>query len=940
MPKRKVADPSEGGCCINPACHRVFSTKRGLTQHMERNPACAPIVKRILVAKYCLPTDTVDVKHHNNNNPGLLCIPAIVNPVQDAEVLESESTIEFPNDDNDELEDDNSSLSTLPDADDFGLPFAQAFTRPATTLRLPDAFIYTNATRTETDLLNTLLDIGAPLNGYQKIMKWAMKAHKEDYHFTPKHQTYHGVVRELHKSLESQHYQPYEIRVDLPTGKNHIDEIGVVVFDFVSQLHALLSDPRLNKVENLVLNSDAPFDMYLPPDGLLGEMMSGSWYRNAWSHMTQMNQKDFLIPIILYIDKTVLSSQSNKLSVYPINMSLGIFTEKARRNPMFWRPLGYIANELVEFSAMEQKEFKSDVKNQRLHNIIRGILRTYIAAQAPDQLNGINLQLGPHSKVVNLYIPLAFIIGDIEGGNQLSGYRGFSRMDCPRVSMTCDCSTENAANIRVTCNRIKQADVQQLVRNNDIAALHAMRQRPTNLAFFDVDCGNDPYGIFSMVMTEPLHSLESGLFPYIMDVLLHHIRGDTNRARLDRLIMEMARTPRQHGNAAFPRLRWRDGVTSLTNLTADQKTGKFFAIAMLSNTATGQAYFSEVLGSDDKWRDMNEVFQMLLCYWAWLKRPVFWRVGDHEIETQALEAIYTMIDKLTSLWPRATGNGWDLPKVHAQFHVPFNISRFGNQLNVHSGPQEANHIVLNKQPARNTQHRPDVLDYQIATRLAERLVIRQAYDIMHPPVIAPGFPSDPTVRATKGFLRLSRTSGNAFLQAYIDWDSEQYKRMLVPYFDDLIRLLIPIFEEHAYTRSDGSTSLSIPIFTEYQQNHTVYRAHNNFRSDGPWIDWCQVVTTVGTVPSQLVTFLLLPVVGIQAIVRSCKPESKEEFSVLTDIYEMPPCNIENVSPLQIVDMSALLDHVLMIPYSDMSLIEKWLLVHQREKWCDHFFPIY
>jgi hypothetical protein len=39
-----------------------------------------------------------------------------------------------------------------------------------------------------------------------------------------------------------------------------------------------------------------------------------------------------MIPIILYIDKTQLSL-SGKLSIYPVQMSLGIFTEKVRISP-------------------------------------------------------------------------------------------------------------------------------------------------------------------------------------------------------------------------------------------------------------------------------------------------------------------------------------------------------------------------------------------------------------------------------------------------------------------------------------------------------------------------------------------------------------------------------------------------------------------------------
>jgi hypothetical protein len=64
------------------------------------------------------------------------------------------------------------------------------------------------------------------------------------------------------QALQSQHYQPFEVTVELPAADGTFDEIGVVVFDFVAQLFALLSDPRLNMLENLVLNNKDPFDRY------------------------------------------------------------------------------------------------------------------------------------------------------------------------------------------------------------------------------------------------------------------------------------------------------------------------------------------------------------------------------------------------------------------------------------------------------------------------------------------------------------------------------------------------------------------------------------------------------------------------------------------------------------------------------------------------------
>ena len=71
------------------------------------------------------------------------------------------------------------------------------------------------------------------------------------------------------------------------------DTLKITVFDFVTQLFSLLSDPRLNKLSNLVVNAESPFDKFEPHDGLLGEMLSGAWYRCAFAHMIARGFKDF-----------------------------------------------------------------------------------------------------------------------------------------------------------------------------------------------------------------------------------------------------------------------------------------------------------------------------------------------------------------------------------------------------------------------------------------------------------------------------------------------------------------------------------------------------------------------------------------------------------------------------------------------------------------------
>jgi len=191
------------------------------------------------------------------------------------------------------------------------------------------------------------------LYAFEEIMKWAANAHHSGYDFNPRQSTYQTQMSTLELWMGMDNQRPVEVTVTLPgLSSNELppvdhasnveidasnstplvpppDTINVTTFDFRRQLACLLDDPVLNRDENLVINAEDHFQKYVPPDGRLGECLSGSWYNHAWDTMVANGSCNFMIPIILYIDKTQLSI-SGKLSIFPVQMSLGIFTEKVR----------------------------------------------------------------------------------------------------------------------------------------------------------------------------------------------------------------------------------------------------------------------------------------------------------------------------------------------------------------------------------------------------------------------------------------------------------------------------------------------------------------------------------------------------------------------------------------------------------------------------------
>jgi hypothetical protein len=280
------------------------------------------------------------------------------------------------------------------------------------------------------------------------------------------------------------------------------------------------------------------------------------------------------------------------------------------------------------FSNAELQANTPDTKNERLHRQLEEILKSFYQAQEPNALFDIPICLGNVSKRANLYVPLQFIIGDVEGGDHLCSRQTYRGKMCLHLCRTCDVSTANAARTDLTCSRIRFTDIQQIVATATKEELNEVRQRPGFNSLYKIDCGGDPYGVFSMVHTEGLHAVEIGLVPYMLEILFDEL-SKSAKEELDTLVKRLVKHPKQHGYKSFPSLVWQDGLTGMTQLTGDQRIGKMFAIVATALTLEGKKFFEKHLsGGHATWNKMVYVFQQILCYWTWLKQDTFWMVGD------------------------------------------------------------------------------------------------------------------------------------------------------------------------------------------------------------------------------------------------------------------------------------------------------------------------
>lgn len=135
---------------------------------------------------------------------------------------------------------------------------------------------------------------------------------------------------------------------------------------------------------------------------------------------------------------------------------LGPLTQiQVRNKASAWRVIAYIPQKKNFKSQAQLSRFPPEVKTFRLQQLYKAALSSLVEAQKPNALDNVKLQLDRKSKIVNLKIPVMYIIGDLQGGDTLSGCKSFFGMNAKRISRSCDAGPKQLANPRVgSCNRL------------------------------------------------------------------------------------------------------------------------------------------------------------------------------------------------------------------------------------------------------------------------------------------------------------------------------------------------------------------------------------------------------------------------------------------------------------------------------------------------------
>ena len=90
-------------------------------------------------------------------------------------------------------------------------------------------------------------------------------------------------------------------------------------------------------------------------------------------------------------------------------------------------------------------------------------------------------------------------------------------------------------------------------------------------AFFKLDMGDNPRGVFGVAPTYPMHAFESGIVPMLLDVVVDQL-PDGHKHRLDNLAEQLfsKTNVRYRQMLDYPRISLRGGFCSLSQLSSDE----------------------------------------------------------------------------------------------------------------------------------------------------------------------------------------------------------------------------------------------------------------------------------------------------------------------------------------------------------------------------------
>ena len=917
-----------------PDCTKPLQSARSLSLHLYHSPTCG---------NTCFQNNIDSSKPQWVNHK-------VVADLDDNNVDE-DSVLE--NNDDEAFNDNGSANDTSTQQDHVPFELTQATLKSL--LCETHVVAHSAEQRVNVELLHLLEKAEAPDYLFKDIIDWAARAKSRSYNFATQMTSRNAVLNDLREHFNMNNLRPTisELKLEAIQAR-----VPIVSFDFQTMLVSLLTNTTLMQPENLVLNnahfrsdgtiSDVTpwFSPYLaPPDSKIDEVLSGQWYKNTVAGIDYPNC--FTCPIIFYVDKTFIDPMRSRFNLEPLNFTLGIFNRSCRTLFDFWRTLGYIS----ESPPSDLKNPHPGYKARNYHLMLEFLLKDLIALHKnPIILDNFHLRIGSYVKIVNLRIPVAFIIADTQGADKLCGrYLNYGDK-IQRLHRSCKCRPNDATDTQNKCEWVDHDEMMKIIERGDKEelALYSQQHIP-NHAFMHIDFGANRHGVFGATPNDVLHGIKLGIIQYILEIFLQDDMNNASTVFFDKALKDTLPHLKQGGNRQFPRLYFPNGISSLANTTADECLGILFISYLLCVTTQGRNALSHCdKMSVARINNFVKIFERILILHTWMSNSDnFWKLDDIRSKKRASKCIEKLIDDICEQFTRTSNQGWNISKLHELMHMTYLINQFGSPMNYDSGPCERMHQDVAKKPGRKAQKRHTTFTLQAANRLTDRHVIDHAYyqlivrpEEMNANKTAPSYGSNFYLNISQTVDTNESTSYEVTVRGMKTLASAQDLEALL--YPDLVEYIVAYF---AASADDMPTS--IRCCSEFiDETETVFRSHHNFRGSGFWHDWAWASYATDTtdqgfqnVPTKILCFLPDGVPGNNswhAVCHPCQWRKKKETDLINQ-WTLQSCAQATINeiPYDIIPASSLFSHCLVVP----DLVQPGVVYEVMDKslWSSRFY---
>ena len=820
----------------------------------------------------------------------------------------------------------------------------------------------------EVELLHLMEEHKLHMNVMKPIWDWAVKSQSRPHHdfSSTHHRTRNTILKDI---------QSYFRHSDNPDNSEAIVQddfsrvmitvlpdntpVDLFVRPFHVALNSLLSKPELMQQSKLSLpNLNDPFSFINnPPVDTITELHHGSWWAESWRDANLDPQKnEMLVPIIFYMDGISLDSHG-RLTLTPLNMTLGIFSTETRKSNEAWETI-YFHPDLSSLTP-ENREKKS-VPFNNLQNLHRGLEAALGSFRSQCRKTTVfpNLPWNDRTYQVSMKFAVAFVIGDTELHDKLCGRYGSHSSKTAYACRHCNCKTDDIVNINAQNSTRLWIPDDFCVRTHARESNHwkDISHHPITNAFNRIDFGSNLHKIHFATPGECLHMHQLGVAKRAIEVfkemILKKPDNDSRKGHRDAAYYEISRVAQNYGTMLsrqsdrnFPRTKFHP------ILEDSRKNGKDYlgvilcvVLTLLTNTAKTTLNNSAFI-DNHKINDCLKVFELILFFDEFLKH-----CGMKKSNIEKLSVLVKQfVSRYTTVFKRGTGNGQNLIKNHLYFHLHQYIEMFGPPAGWDSSPCEGHHKTDIKAPSKNTQQNSSSIIEQTCRRKIEKSLINKAMSLVAQQYLyIPDVEQDSRRQAGASYKIFLDENNNPVM----DWDLvRNRKKAHIP--AEVLELCCETF------LSPTIDQKYITGFTEFnyssENEHYKFRSNPSYRSDNGqsshvWYDWADFLYLDNdgnecVCPAQILCFVSLS--DQQAGEIPAGDHVGGSFAVVRSLTEEPKTIRQSIivqrgfvdNKLYVYPCSSIYGPVAVVPHQGVERGNDFFVVRNKKHWLKSFHDL-